>query len=48
MKSGYHQIEIEEKHRESTAFTVEALWFYLFSENAFWINECAGNISETF
>lgn len=27
MKSGYHQIEIEEKHKERTAFTVGPLGF---------------------
>jgi hypothetical protein len=28
MKSGYHQIEIEEEHKERTAFTVGPLGFY--------------------
>jgi hypothetical protein len=32
MKSGYHQTEIEEKHKEKTEFTVGPLGFYKFNE----------------
>jgi hypothetical protein len=35
MKSGYHQIEIEEEHKERTAFTVGALGFYHFRKMPF-------------
>jgi hypothetical protein len=35
MKSGYHQIEIEEKHKERTAFTVGPLGFYKFNKMSF-------------
>jgi len=35
MKSGYHQIEIEEEHKERTAFTVGALGFHQFEKMPF-------------
>lgn len=35
MKSGYHQIEIEESHKERTAFTVGTLGFYEFNKMSF-------------
>ena len=35
MKSGYHQVSIEEDHKERTAFTVGALGFYEFSKMPF-------------
>ena len=35
MKSGYHQIEIEESHKERTAFTVGPLGFYEFNKMSF-------------
>ena len=35
MKSGYHQIEIEESHKERTAFTVGPLGFYEYNRMAF-------------
>lgn len=35
MKSGYHQIEIKEKHKERTAFTVGPLGFYEYNSMAF-------------
>ena len=31
MKSGYHQIELYEPHKEWTAFTVGPLWFFEFN-----------------
>lgn len=35
MKSGYHQIEIAEEHKERTAFTVGPLGFYEFNRMSF-------------
>ena len=35
MKSGYHQMEIDEKHKERTAFTVGPLGFYEYNRMAF-------------
>lgn len=35
MKSGYHQIEIEEQHKERTAFTVGPLGFFEFNKMSF-------------
>jgi hypothetical protein len=35
MKSGYHQIEIEEEHKERTAFTVGPLGFYEYERMPF-------------
>jgi len=35
MKSGYHQVEVEEKHKERTAFTVGPLGFYEFNKMPF-------------
>jgi len=35
MKSGYYQVEIEEDHKERTAFTVGSLGFYEFNKLAF-------------
>ena len=35
MKSGYHQIEIEEKHKERTAFTVGPLGFFEYERMPF-------------
>ena len=34
-KSGYHQVEIKEEHKERTAFTVGALGFYEFNRMPF-------------
>jgi len=35
MKSGYHQIEVEEVHKERTAFTVGSLGFYEYNKMPF-------------
>ena len=35
MKSGYHQVEMEEEHKERTAFTVGPLGFYEFNKMPF-------------
>lgn len=35
MKSGYHQIEIEEQRKERTAFTVGPLGFFKFNKMSF-------------
>ena len=35
MKSGYHQIEIVEEHKERTAFTAGPLGFYEFNQMSF-------------
>ena len=35
MKSGYHQVEIEEEHKQRTAFTVGPLGFYEFNRLPF-------------
>ena len=35
MKSGYHQIEVEESHKERTAFTVGSLGFYEYNQMPF-------------
>ena len=35
MKSGYHQVEINEAHKERTAFTVGPLGFYTFNHLPF-------------
>ena len=35
MKSSYYQIEIEEAHKERTAFTVEPLGFFKFNRLSF-------------
>jgi hypothetical protein len=35
MKSGYHQFEILEQHKERTAFTVGALGLYEFNRMPF-------------
>ena len=35
MKSGYHQIEVEESHKERTAFTVGALGFFEYNKMPF-------------
>jgi len=35
MKSGYHQIEVEESHKERTAFTVGSLGFYEYNKMPF-------------
>ena len=39
MKSGYHQIEVEEVHKERTAFTVGSIGFYQYEKNAFRLDE---------
>lgn len=47
MKSGYHQIEIEEKHKERTAFTVDPLEFYEYNQqNGFRVSKCTCYLSE--
>ena len=38
MKSGYHQIEVEETHKERTAFTVGPLGFFEFNRLPFGLN----------
>lgn len=54
MKSGYHQIEIYEQHKERTAFTVGPLGFYEYNRMPFgltnspatnqrMIEDCLGN-----
>ena len=35
MKSGYHQIEVEESHKERTAFTIESIGFYEYNKMLF-------------
>ena len=35
MKSGYHQIEVEQEHKERTAFTVGPLGFYQYDRLPF-------------
>ncbi len=35
MKSGYHQVELEEKHKQRTAFTAGPLGFYEFNRLPF-------------
>jgi hypothetical protein len=35
MKSGYHQVEVEESHKQRTAFTVGPLGFYEFNRLPF-------------
>jgi hypothetical protein len=35
MKSGYHQVEIFEDHKERTAFSVGPLWFYEYNRMPF-------------
>lgn len=35
MKSGYHQIEIEEQHKERPTFTVGLLGFFEFNKMSF-------------
>lgn len=35
MKSGYHQVELEEAHKERTALTVGSLGFYEYSKMPF-------------
>lgn len=35
MKSGYHQVEIEEAHKHRTAFTVGPIGFYEFNRLPF-------------
>jgi transposase InsO family protein len=35
MKSGYHQVEVEEEHKERTAFTIGPLGFYEFNRLPF-------------
>ena len=35
MKSGYHQVEVEEAHKERTAFTVGSLGFFEFNKMPF-------------
>lgn len=35
MKSGYHQVEVEEEHKERTAFTVGPLGFYEYCKMPF-------------
>ena len=35
MKSGYHNVEIEEEHKERTAFTLGTLRFYEYNKRPF-------------
>ena len=35
MKSGYYQVELEESHKERTAFTVDPLGFYEYNRLPF-------------
>ena len=35
MKAGYHQIEVEESHKERTAFTVGSIRFYEYKKMSF-------------
>ena len=35
MKSGYHQVELEETHKERTAFSVGSIGFYEFNKMPF-------------
>lgn len=56
MKSGYHQVEIEETHKQRTAFTVGPIGFYEFNRLPFGLSnspatyqrimeECLGDLS---
>lgn len=58
MKSGYHQIKIEERQKERTTFTVGQLGFYEFNKMSFglanapatyqWLQEqCPGDLHLT-
>ena len=58
MKSGYHQVEIEESHKERTAFTVGPLGFYEYNRMPFGLSnspatyqrlmeECLGDYNMT-
>jgi transposase InsO family protein len=58
MKSGYHQVELEEEHKERTAFTVGPLGFYEFNRLPFGLSnspatyqrlmeECLGDLNLT-
>ena len=58
MKSGYHQVEVEETHKERTAFTVGALGFFEYNKMPFGLcnapatyqrlmQECLGNLNMT-
>lgn len=46
MKSGYHQIEIEEKHKERTAFTVDSTRILRIQQNGFRVSKCTCYLSE--
>ena len=35
MKSGYYQVELEESHKERTAFTIDPLGFYEYNRLPF-------------
>ena len=39
MKSGYHQIEVEEEHKERTAFTVGPLKFFEYNKMPFGLSD---------
>ena len=58
MKSGYHQVEVEEEHKERTGFTVGPLGFWEYNRMPFGLtnspasysrlmNECLGSLNMT-
>jgi len=42
MKSGYHQVEIDDQHKERTAFTVGPLGFYEYTRMPFGLANSPG------
>jgi hypothetical protein len=58
MKSGYHQLEIEESHKELTAFTAGPLGFFWYNRLPFglssapatyqrFMSDCLGSLNHT-
>lgn len=58
MKSGYHQVEVEESHKERTAFTVGSIGFFEYNKMPFGLcnapatyqrlmQDCLGNLNMT-
>ena len=47
IKSGYHQIELVEEHKERTVFTVVPLGFLRVQTNSDWFGKCTCDISKT-
>ena len=44
---GYYQVEMAEKDKEKSAFTVGLLGFLSLEQNALWIDQCPEYLSET-